>query len=71
MMVFICCLTNQLRKTSDNATNTYQPTTRGEEFDHPDTVKLTNQSTVTSNQLIVTSHSSPKPITTYEPHTYQ
>ena len=59
--MFICCLPNQLCKTSDNATNMFQPTTTGEEFDHPDTVKLPNQSTVTSNQLIVTSHSSPKP----------
>ena len=59
-VMLICCLPNQLCKISDNATNTFQPTTR-EEFDHPDTVKLTNQSAVTSNQLIVTSHSSPKP----------
>ena len=37
--MFIRCSPNQLLKTSDTAINTFQPTTRGEEFDHPDTVK--------------------------------
>ena len=46
----IRCSPNQLLKTSDNAVNTFQPTTGGNEFDHPDTVKLPNQSTITSNQ---------------------
>ena len=61
------CSPDQLLKTSDNAINTFQPTTRGEEFDHPDTLKLPNQSMITSNQLAVTSPcaheiiSSPKP----------
>ena len=65
--MFIRCSPNQLLKTSDNAVNTFQPTTRGEEFDHLDTVKLPNQSKITSNQLAVTSPcaheiiSSPKP----------
>ena len=64
--MFIYCSPNQLLKTSDNALNTFQPTTRGEEFNHPNTVKLPNQkaitsmgklpnqSTITSNQLAVT-----------------
>ena len=48
--MFIRCSPNQLLKTSDNAINTFQPTTGGKEFDHPDKVKLPNQSTITSNQ---------------------
>ena len=64
--MFIHCSPNQLLKTSDNALNMFQPTTRGEEFNHPNTVKLPNQkaitsmgklpnqSTITSNQLAVT-----------------
>ena len=65
--MIIRCSPNQLLKTSDNAINTFQPTTRGEEFNHPDTVKLPHQSTITSNQLSVTFPcaqeiiSSPKP----------
>ena len=89
-VIFLChgdmftrCSPNQLLKTSDNAINTFQPTTRGEEFDHPDTVKLPNQSTITSNQLAVTSPLSTRnylksktywftrqPITTCKPHAY-
>ena len=72
--MFIRCSPNQLLKTSDNAINTFQPTT-GEEFDHPDTVKLSNQSTITSKQLTVTipcAHEmSRPPITTCKPHAYQ
>ena len=64
--MFIRCSPNQLLKTSDNAINTFQPTT-GEEFDHPDTVKLPNQSTITSNQLTVTSPCAHKIISSLNP----
>ena len=64
--MFIRSSPNQLLKTSDNARNTFQPTT-GEEFDHPDTVKLPNQSTITSNQLTVTSPCAHKIISSPNP----
>ena len=64
--MFIRCSPNQLLKTSDNAINTFQPTT-GEEFDHPDTVKPPNQSTITSNQLTVTSPCAHKIISSPNP----
>ena len=61
----------QLLKTSYNAINTFQPTTRGEEFDHLDTVKLPNQSTITSNQLTVTSPCAHKIISNPKPTNLQ
>ena len=59
--MFIHCSPNQLLKTSDNAINMFQPTTRGEEFNHSDTVKLPNQKAITSteklpNQIMITSN---------------
>ena len=64
--MFIRCSPNQLLKTSNNAINTFQTTTI--EFDHPNTVKLPNQSTITTNQLAVTSPCPHKIITSPKPN---
>ena len=48
--MFLPCSPDQLLKTSDNAINTFQPTTRGEEFDHPGSIQIANPLTKRGSQ---------------------